>query len=399
MTADSPLSHGKYMTLIILTMISSTLSIASSIAIARISFLKLISTYQRFLFMTSLSTLINSMFLLWHPLLIPHDPSTYDWAVGNTDTCIMEGFFFIFGGLSVALYSCFLSVYFYCSITNNPNKTKMPEDVIGPPEFVAHLLCLLCPAAIAGAAVGTNSIDFDRKTDLCLPLKQCNEGDFNCVDSIFSRGSVTANSESIMITFGTIIIIATFVAIMATLAIYSHARKAFRKDNEQNDNDSSGNSNQRLRAVWSQAILFLCSFLNSFLWIFIVLGVPSKTEANTYFVLQIFGFVLYPLHGLINSIIYIRPRYQMLRFMYPDDSRNILFRVALSTAGDPDEIEHVRATILGDEYIPPPSVASSEESRDEEIPTVINFTQDTNVSVSSDVSTPSKKEESSIETA
>lgn len=89
----------------------------------------------------------------------------------------------------------------------------------------------------------------------------------------------------------------------------------------------------------------------------------------------------------------------MLEFMYPNDSRNILFRVALSTAGDPDEIEHVRATILGDEYIPPASVASSEESRDEEIPTVINFTQDTNVSVSSDVSTPSRKEESSIETA
>jgi hypothetical protein len=85
----------------------------------------------------------------------------------------------------------------------------------------------------------------------------------------------------------------------------------------------------------------------------------------------------------------------MLRVMYPEDPATVVLRVSLSTAGDPDEIEHVRATIFGDDYVPPPSVGSSSAvSRASDLPDAIEFDTSCQISVASAVSTPDGNDDS-----
>ena len=43
----------------------------------------------------------------------------------------------------------------------------------------------------------------------------------------------------------------------------------------------------------------------------------------------------------------------MLQIMYPEDSYVTILRVAMSKAGDPEEIEEVRAKIYGSDYFEP----------------------------------------------
>eukprot|EP00980_Cylindrotheca_fusiformis_P004867 scaffold1035_cov115-Cylindrotheca_fusiformis.AAC.7 len=389
---DEPLSKAKYGALVLAMMTSSLLSAGASIAVVRISVLKLQSTYQRFLFMLALANILNCMFLLWHPVLVPQEPMYY-WSIGNDNTCIASGFFFIFGSLATSLWSTCLALYFFFSIRSNPKRPKMPEDVIGPAELTAHVVCWLCPIIIASAAAGTESISVDKKSDLCLPQKPCNDSiNSACIDGMYSEGNVTLASEIIMIIHQAIIIVGSLIAIASTAFIYVRALALFHEGNRQ-AGEQSEPIRQRIQAVSRQSVLYTLAYLNSFLWLFVMLGVSGKADANTFYALQLLTFFLYPLQGLVNSVVYIRPRYQMLRVMYPQDPATVVLRVSLSTAGDPDEIEHVRATIFGDDYIPPPSIGSSSAaSRASDLPDTIEFDTSGNVSVSSAVSTPEGNE-------
>jgi hypothetical protein len=384
MITDQALSERKYGSLVIAMMLSSLVSTIASTAVVRISFLKLRSTYQRFLFMLALANTFNSIILIWHPLSIPSDPD-YPWAIGNKGSCSTMGFFFLFGSLSVSLYSSCLSVYFFVSMGSD-QKYKMPEDVIGPTEFLTHIFCWLCPLSMASTAVGTNSINIDTKSDLCIPQQPCEDLiSSNCVEGVFTGESITRASEVIMITYQAILVLATIVGLLATLLVYFRAKTYCRIIGDGSVNEGH---NQRLTAVSTQSILYTLAYLNSFIWVFVVWGVPRDADENVYFSFQFLFYFLYPLQGLIICLVYIRPRYQMLKVMYPEDSGIVVLRVSLSTAGDPDEIEEVRATIFGEEYVPPPSVSTSDASRASDIPEMINFVIGEESSIKSMVSAP-----------
>jgi hypothetical protein len=392
---EEPLSKEKYGALVLAMMISSVVSAGASIAVVRISFLKLQSTYQRFLFMLALANIFNCIFLLWHPILIPQE-SMYYWSIGNEKSCSASGFFFIFGSLAVSLWSSCLALYFFFSIRSNPKKPKMPEDVIGSAEFTAHVFCWLCPIIIASTAAGTQSISVDKKSDLCLPQKPCSDtSDPGCIDGKYSGGYVTLNSEIIMFTYQAIIIIGSLIAIFCTAFIYIKAWALFRGGTNGQDGELSEPIRERIRAVSRQSVLYTFAYLNSFVWLFVAFGISSDADANTYYAIQFLTYFLYPLQGFINCFVYIRPRYQMLRVMYPEDPATVVLRVSLSTAGDPDEIEHVRATIFGDDYVPPPSVGSSSAvSRASDLPDAIEFDTSCQISVASAVSTPDGNDDS-----
>lgn len=377
-------------------MISSVISAGASIAVVRISVLKLQSTYQRFLFMLAIANILNCIFLLWHPILVPQEPMYY-WSIGNANTCSASGFFFIFGSLAVSLWSSCLALYFFFSIRSNPKKPKMPEDVIGPAEFTAHVFCWLCPVVIASTAAGTQSIGIDKKSDLCLPQKPCSDvSDPGCIEGSYSEGYVTLNSEIIMFAYQAFIILGCLVAILCTGLICVKASALFHGGANSQDGERSEPIRLRIQAVSRQSVLYTLAYLNSFIWLFVSFGISSNTDPNTFYAIQFLTYFLYPLQGFINCFVYIRPRYQMLRVMYPLDRASVVLRVSLSTAGDPEEIEHVRASILGDDYVPPPSIGSSSApSRSSDLPDTIEFDASCQLSVASAVSTPDDNDGSS----
>lgn len=388
-------SQVKYGSLVLAMMLSSITSVSASIAVVRISFLKLQSTYQRFLFMLATANALNSFFLFWHPILIPRD-ELHSWSIGNESSCIASGFFFMFGSLSVCLYYSCLSLYFFFSIHAHRKSAIMSEDVIGPSEFAAHILCWLLPITVASFAAGTQSIGFDRKTDLCLPQRPCSASAVDCTKGVLTGEYITYESDVIMLTFQAIIVVGSLLGLICTMRISLQAWEVGHRTINDQDAEISEPIKQRIQAVSKQSLLYSLVYFNSFIWLFVAFGKYGDADSTTYYAFQFLAFSFFPLQGTMYCIVYIRPRYQMLRVMYPDDPATVVLRVSLSTAGDPDEIEHVRAAIFGDAYVPPPSVASScTPSRDSDLPETIQFDPNCAISVGSAVSTPDGTDEQS----
>lgn len=381
------LSKGQYATLVIVTALSAFLSVLGSVAVTRIAYLKMTSTYQRFLFMLSLTDILNSIFLLFHQLVLPESPDFY-WAVGNTKTCSMAGFFLIFGSLSVAMYSCYLSLYFYLSIQGSPKRQKQPEDIIGFWEWCAHLSCVFIPGGIAVAAATTNNMDVAEGLGLCVIQSfDCEDGTTtDCVPVGNNGWALPKDTNALRWAYVAGMIAAASVAIVATTLVYLKVQGTLTKGGETDGGGLADDMKQRLRAVATQAILYTGVFVNTLMWPVLAIVIPSGSPAPVYF-LHFLAFLLYPLQGVLNCFIYIRPRYQMLRTMYPEDSMMVVFRVSMSKAGDPDEIEEVREWIYGDDYRAP-SVASSEHSLASDMPLEVAFDTSKPLSKTSLVSVP-----------
>lgn len=272
----------------------------------------------------------------------------------------------------------------------------MPEDVIGPSEFASHIMCWLLPITLASFAAGKQSIGFDHNTDLCLPQRPCSGSTAGCSQGILTGEFITHESEVIMLTFQAFIVVCSLLGLACTMLIGLHAWKAGQRMVNDEDAEMSEPIKQRIQAVSKQSLFYSLVYFNSFIWLFVAFGKYGDADSTAYYAFQFLAFFFYPLQGTMYCIVYIRPRYQMLRVMYPDDPVAVILRVSLSTAGDPDEIEHVRATIFGDAYVPPPSVASSSTpSRDSDLPETIQFDASCAISVGSAVSTPDGTEEQS----
>ena len=382
MGADDPLSTGQYIPLVLILCISSLLSLTASVAVVRIARFRLGAAYQRYLCIMSIATILNSTFLILHPFLIPNDDD-YPWAFGNIQTCRMVGFFFHFGALMIAMYYTMLSIYFYCSIrTTNGKEEKQPEDIVGWSETFANIACWLIPAILAAAAAGTQSINFNAAPDMCLIY-----GD-------------TTGADILSYVFAAFIIVSLLTGLGVTCIVKFTVRGTMKRSDSNNNagggragvgNDDSSSlddeTKQRLEAVAAQSVLYSAAFFNTIIWPLILAILPVTTNSIVYYIFQLLAYAMYPFHGVLNCCIYIRPRFQMLKVMYPEDSLLVLARVSLSMAGDPEEIEMVRAYIYGDDY-ECPSSHSGDLSHNSSLPNMVEFDPNRPLSATSLVSCP-----------
>jgi len=132
--------------------------------------------------------------------------------------------------------------------------------------------------------------------------------------------------------------------------------------------------------------------LASFVWFIALIFIPANNE-NLLYAFQLLTALFYPMLGVLNCIIYIRPRVQMLQIMYPQDPFVVVLRVAMSKAGDPDAIEVIREKIYGSEYSGSEAhhddFSADDMSRDSAIPSVVHFDiTEKPLSIKSLVSTP-----------
>ena len=362
-------------------------------AITRIAYLKMTSTYQRFLFMLSQLNILNSFFLLFHQLILPQLNQFY-WAFGSEMTCSMAGFFLHFGSLGVAMYSFFLSLYFYFSIHSSPKRDKLPEGIVGFWEWSAHAAAFLLPGGIALAAASTGNMDVAADgLGLCIiESYACVRGEIDqrdCVPSRREGWSIPQDTNALRWTYIASMVAAAIASIVSTLLVYCKVHGTLSVIGD--DTSLPDEMKQRLRAVATQAVLYTAAFLNTLIWPALSVLVSTDDDSPVY-VLHLLAFMIYPLQGAFNCYIYIRPRYHMLRTMYPDDSMLVVARVSLSKAGDPDEIEEVRERIYGDSY-EPPSVDSSVHSIASGVPQEVSFNPHSPLSKTSLVSVPGDDDE------
>ncbi|KAG7367146.1 hypothetical protein IV203_029816 [Nitzschia inconspicua] len=404
-TFDDPLPVAMYAPLVIFQLMFTFLSVFGSCVVIRIATPKLGSTYQRFLCILSTAIVINAVFLFLHPILVPNGDT--DWSVGNDKTCSVMGFFWVFGALLVSFYHNALALYFYCSIRDNDDSStttctenngkkkppkrrpKNPEDVIGATEMIVNAFCWIIPAVIAGAGAAMKSYSFDPKVDMCVLYQACDpEEEDNCFplgyDSVNRYG--TATSVTLGNTFHWILVASACISVLVMVKIKVQVRQATTKSRkklqqqtrEEMDLQAADEEQQiiqKLEAVSTQCVLYTLSYLNSYVWFIALIFIPANNVYLLYS-FQLVAAILYPSLGIFNCIIYIRPRVQMLQIMYPQDPFVVVVRVAMSKAGDPDEIELVREIIYGSEYsgsLAQHQESDCEESRDSAIPSVVHF--------------------------
>jgi hypothetical protein len=425
---DDPLPVSMSIPLVVLQMLSSFLSILGSFVVIRIATSKLRSTYQRFLFLLSIAIITNSIFLFLHPILVPQgdDP----WAVGNDKTCSMEGFFGVFGALLVSFYHNSLALYFYCSIRDNDNteneqqnkkkkrRPRDPEDVVGSTEITVNVVCWIIPAAIAGTGAALKAYTFDAKVDMCALYQPCDvEENENCIPLRYDQVGRYGTSTSVALrnTFYWILVASACLSVLVMAKIQCQVRQATKSSmvvaqeraNQEMDLEGADEQQQliqKLAAVSNQCVLYTLSYLNSYVWFVALFFIPAN-NANLLYAFQFIAAILYPSLGFFNCIIYIRPRVQMLQMMYPQDPFVVVLRVAMSKAGDPDEIEMVREIIYGSEYSGSEAHeeegdSEAEESRDSAIPSVVHFDPEQKpLSIKSLVSAPGEEDDGDINNA
>lgn len=412
---NDPLPLSMYAPLVCLQMISSFLAMVGAFVVIRIATPKLGSAYQRFLLMLSTAIVMNGIALFLHPLLVPRGATA--WGVGNEATCSMVGFFWIFGALLVSFYHNALALYFNFSIygnddngssNNHGKRQRQPEGVIGCCEILVNVTCWLVPGAIATVGAATGAINFDPRLDMCVFYETCDpEQSDNCVLVGYDATNRYGTSASVILqkTFQWILVASASLSLLILINIQCQVRRAMKSSrmaaqqfaSDEMDLDGADEQQQiiqKLAAVSAQCILYTMSYMNSYVWFIALIFIPAD-QSRLLYAFQIIVAVLYPLLGVTNCIIYIRPRVQMLQIMYPQDPFVVVVRVAMSKAGDPEEIEIVREIIYGSEYSGSEAHGDSEEeeSRDSQIPSVVHFDpEEKPLSIKSLVSTPGEED-------
>ena len=449
-----------YGALFLIQVITSFLSVFATIVVVRISVPKLDSTYQRYIFMLNIASLINSIFLGLHPVFVPAGSAGY-WSFGNSRTCTSFGFFLVFGSLMVSFYHTAIAFYFYFSVAtiqgnyNNRNQKKKKNgnerrltrttgsgssasgesstessdgssslgafDSVA--EIVANMVCLFFPAIFAGTAATLDNFDFNYAMNLCTVHGSYApyEDGWMVMRNIFMWTLVASGASTVLIT----VVVRCRVRIFQKKDCDDDGFGGTTSVNNKNSN-ASGSSlsnpdgvadnferqiiGQKLSAIAAQSLFYSVSYSCSYLW-FIILAFVSAKDIKEPSVglhaIQILTAIFYPLLGVFNCAIYVRPRVQMLQIMYPEDSKIAILRVAMSKAGDPEEIEEVRAKIYGNDYYEPEEdddtnasnrsddPGDGEKSRSKlQIPNVVQFDQSTEKRESSSALEEDKNDES-----
>jgi hypothetical protein len=120
----------------------------------------------------------------------------------------------------------------------------------------------------------------------------------------------------------------------------------------QGQNQRSAASAKYLRLTLQQATLYICSFILTYLFIYIRV-VENNGQSTKFFGLSLMSRVFYPSQGFFNFFIYVRPKRLELRTQFPDKGHFELYRGLFKTpaSGDttagPTSPEQQRNSILG----------------------------------------------------
>jgi len=258
------------------------------------------SPYRRILFALSAVDILNSVRIALGPFLVPTQ-SRRIWAFGNAQTCR-------FLGISAQLimpsftYYGFLALYFTLHIRYNVRDRYFGKYI----EPFIHTLGL-------GYAVITAIVGY--------ALNLIGENTFGNGCWINPNPSLGCGHSCVVLLqwiFGGIPFTATFiVTVICNVLIVSHVWTTTNKS-RRSSMRNVGHQQKRISLVSSQAILYVLVYYLTYVWTFAIrcmamAGRDMNDEAAIFWLLLIRS-VFHPLMGLGNLLVYVRPRYQHLRW-------------------------------------------------------------------------------------
>lgn len=291
------------------------------------------SAYRRILLGLSCSDFISSLSLIWQPFLIPAETSHSLWAIGTDATCTAMGWFVQFGFCSV-WYNMMLSIYF-CLLVRFGVKDQVFQQKY---ESYLHLVCIGFPlvTATVGAIIGLYRES--HIGDGCW-ITRYPEGCYDCDEEEIpfdEPDAVCCYTSRFGWSFGGVPTLMSFVIIVTNyLVVYCHVQRLVSlHDTVMSSRSPTRDPHvRRIRAVMSQCCLYVAAFLFCYMPPFCLrvmesLAFGSEDEAKL-FPMLVVQAVTFPLQGLFNCLIYVRPTYLRVRQDFPNESKYWAFRRAM----------------------------------------------------------------------
>jgi len=333
------MSDGQEKALALVPLLPALMSVLSDITLLRL--LKksnFRSPYRRILFIMSAVDTVNSIRIALGPFLVPTQ-SRRIWAIGNAQTCRLLG---ITTQLIMPsfMYYCFLSIYFMLHIRYNVRDRYFGRYI----EPFIHAFGVVYAVIPSIVFVALNLIGENNFGNGCWinpnPSSGCGT---ECVALLQWLIMGVPFSTTFLVT------------VLCNILIVAHVRSTTNTSRRHSslhvfEGGGGGNQHQtrRINKVASQALLYVLVYYLTYIWTFAVrtmamFGYDTQDEASIFWLLLIRSF-FHPLMGFGNLLVYIRPRYQHLRSLHPEQSRWKLFRQAFVVRPPSEEILHTAAS-------------------------------------------------------
>ena len=325
----------------LLSLVGSVLTIIM-IARTRI-YAKGLSTFHRLLLGICIPDMISSLGISLGPLPAPPlDELPFPGRNGTTASCTFQGFLLQIGLMSFG-YTNMLMIYYILVIRYN-----IPDETISKriePFLHAIPLAFHGISSVAGLFLGVYGPQFS----FCFvggspfgcdenPEIECERGSAETIDFF---GTWFTTVPTILWTL--ILVVLLSIIVWTVLRKYYASRRFAPADPSTGVRATSNAFSKSTRIVVTQCILYGVTFINVSVWGTIPTMLSLVFDINTdslgkHFWLSALGVFFYPIQGLFNFLIYMRPRYLSFRETYPETGRWFAIKETIwYPAADQDE--------------------------------------------------------------
>lgn len=326
MNGVEKLSEVQEMILAILPIPSALLSIIGSSVIIYVAIetrkQQSWTPYTRLLLAMSISDILFSVTIAVAAFLRPQETSKRIWAFGTDASCSAIGFLNQMS-TSAILYNGMLSLYFLLTARFGFKNAYIAKRI----EPWMHCFAILYPliTATVGAVEGAYG-EMSVNGLVCWVVSYPR----NCGDGPGESGEECASMVVAWLFYGLPVVLTLAALIINNLIIITFVRKQTRPRKARRRNSSSHRRQQhRLKLVSTQASLFVASFAVCIIWSGIMNSAETLAESEedelkmilTFYPVSIIQAILLPLQGLLNMVVYIRPKFLKARHENPKETR------------------------------------------------------------------------------
>ena len=284
-------------------------------------------TMHRLMIGISVFDIVVSLAAMFGPALMPAETG-FPGALGTFGSCTWQGFFFQLGVTSLA-YNAMLLLYFVLVIRYNVRDTVMSKNI----EPLLHAIPLLFHISLA--VVGLVWQVYNPTGIFCwvnaYPPGCVEDPTVPCL-----RGGERADFFGLnLLVYPTFVWTGTLVVCTVIIAftVWSKYRKSEKFAFEGSTGRGNRTIEKRTKRVISQCFLYAGVFINTIIWSTIQtildLSGVEYDPIGTEFWLGVLAVTFYPLQGLFNFFIYIRPRYLAIREKHTSSGRLFAIREAI----------------------------------------------------------------------
>lgn len=293
--------------------------------------------YHRLVLGLSVSDLISTLSLLMQPVLVRKETG-YIFAVGSKTSCSVVGFGYLYFVASFA-YNCMLGIYFL-AMTRYQVSSKTISRFMEP---WGHLIAFSMPTALGIASVRFDMLNVNPFLGACALFPTNHECTWN--DSVSCENDSAYQTLNHFLDFFALTTAA--IGLICTICVWCTVRSRFRPNptlvSQSNDLYHDAHM-RRIQTISWQAIWYTAAYMTGLLSvvisntvgsIYIDTSLQSLGNEPFFFATTLFLWWFFPLQGLFNCFVYIRPRLVRWKAYYEGESWWFAFQRVLSLDAPP----------------------------------------------------------------